>query len=535
MPPMAVTGFLPGYVSVMGPSQSLREHCRVWGGSWWRDVSDVIMQLHVDDGGDPSWEWSSRDDTNDGGLNRYRGSESARSREWFSRRNLLKTVATTTSLLSLPLSSSNAHAQSVNPTSNIPNEHAAKKNRPRLASAYYKNPPVTAPDYGRVFFPAFTPPFFQRATYRYDLVDPDTNKSPQTGMWALEQLLTFANVTATIRTNIIQLPTTEGDGKSDSPSLWVHGPLYPTGEYCHLLDELGTVKHVVLPCNAFEHKAAVKAFVDHYSETIESVWIAPGQYGPFGSSPGGNDLQNADSIEKMCKMGYRVDGILSDSSSTGRRPPWADYFEYKTLFVELKENAGPVSETAFFHKISKTLLTTDALVYIPSVLMSNSIFETYFTADNGKTVVRDDPFFWAKTVLQSVFLPLRYVEESDSFAGFEAIRERLVRAPILRGFNDARAPRETDDWIRGICHDWKFERIVTSHFASPILAGPDNVLDAFAFLPARKGVGQVDTRELPPISCQDWELLDGLNRVIADYKLGAAAVFDYHSDCARYI
>ena len=108
--------------------------------------------------------------------------------------------------------------------------------------------------------------------------------------WALEQLLTFANVSATVRTVVIKLQ----DG-----TLWVDGPQWPTGEYMALLDELGPVGHVVLPCVALEHKAPMAAFVKRYPKA--SVWIAPGQYGPFGEC--GLDAASA-------KMGYRVDGVF---------------------------------------------------------------------------------------------------------------------------------------------------------------------------------------------------------------------------------
>ena len=123
---------------------------------------------------------------------------------------------------------------------------------------------VSDPEAGRYYFPALTPPFQNRATYRYDL---------GRDAWALEQLLTFANVTATIRCNVVRLQKTGG--------LWVHSPQWPTGEFCSLLNDIGgPVEHVVLPCNAFEHKAPMKAFIKKYPNV--NVWIAPGQYGPLG-------------------------------------------------------------------------------------------------------------------------------------------------------------------------------------------------------------------------------------------------------------
>ena len=138
----------------------------------------------------------------------------------------------------------------------------------------------TLPNEGRsVFPPPFLPPINDRATYRYSL-GRDT--------WALEQLIAFANVTATIRTNVVKL---------NNGRLWVCGPLWPTDEYCKLLDELGQVSDVVLPVNALEHKAPMKQFLAKYPEA--KVWVAPGQYGPFGECKTITADMSVDEMEKV--------------------------------------------------------------------------------------------------------------------------------------------------------------------------------------------------------------------------------------------
>jgi hypothetical protein len=429
------------------------------------------------------------------------------SKQW-NRRDVLQ--ITSSAVLGAPFLSPNKVAA----TANDDSTNAAT---PYLMKEYYAQDPTTAASYGRFFFPTLTPPFANRATYRYEL---------GRNAWALEQLLTFANVTATIRTNVIRLQ----DG-----GLWVHSPQWPTGEFCHLLDELGPVKHVVLPCNAFEHKAPVAAFCKRYPDA--SVWISPGQYGPFGSC--GLDISD-------CNMGYKVDGVLT----AGQSPPWLDELDYSTFYVSLPGNAGPVSEVAFFHRPSKTLVATDAVAFIPDGPAPN-IFTTYF--DNA---VVAEPTFWPRTVLQSVFLPLRTASRSANtninanantnaipagnpetldlyYPGFDAIRNRLIRAPILRGFNDARAPAETRAWIDTITitNKWKYDRIITCHFASPIAATPEMVRNTFSFLEEEEGTSNKNVRSEPPIACQDWELLNTLNDVIAQNKLGAPASFDYTRGC----
>ena len=355
----------------------------------------------------------------------------------------------------------------------------------------HSNAGVTAPQAGRFYFPTLTPPFLNRATYRYSL---------GRNAWAFEQLLTFANVTATIRTNVILL---------DSGGLWVHSPQWPTGEFMKLLDDLEhPVKHVVLPVNALEHKAPMKDFCRRFPDA--SVWISPGQYGLFGTC--GTKFTQ----ETSRNMGYRVDGILGDSN---HMPPWMDEFDIATLYVELPENAGPVSEVAFCHRPTNTLIATDAVVFIQDG-PAPEIFSTYFDESATKGAQ-----FWPKTVLQSVFLPLR-TDTSGNYPGYEALRGRLVRAPILRAFADARAPEAVREWVTTISSTFKFDRILTSHFASPIAAMPIDFKDAFGYL-----YDTVVDDKLPPIACRDWQLLESLNKGIESNKLGAPVMFDYTQGC----
>jgi hypothetical protein len=157
------------------------------------------------------------------------------------------------------------------------------------------------------------------------------------------------------------------------------------------------------------------------------------------------------------------------------------------------------------------------VVYIPSQAPQLDIFKTYF--DENKV---EDPSFWPKSVLQAVFLPLR-INDDGKYPGYEAIKDRLVRAPILRALNDARAPSETSEWVSRVA-SWEFDRILTCHFASPIMAQPRDFVKTFSYL-------QQDVEDLPPIACRDWELLEGLNQVIADKNLGAPATYDYKVGC----
>jgi len=380
---------------------------------------------------------------------------------------------------------------------NPPPQPSYATTAPYLVDEYFQIP-QTAPEFSRSYFPTLLPPIANRATYLHTL---------GRDMFALEQLLAFANVTASIRSTVVRLQSTG--------NLWVHSPQWPTGELCHLLDSLeGDVEHIVLPCNALEHKAPVGAFCKKYPNA--KVWISPGQYGPFGAC--GQDV-DFDETKTSKSMGYRVDGILGDAMEVP--PSWLNEFDMALLYVDLPENAGPVSEVAFCHRPSKTLIATDAVVFIPP--KAPPIFDTYFDAN---TIEEDT--FWPRTVLQAVFLPLR-IDPSGAYPGYIAIKNRLIRAPILRAFADARAPDAVREWVTKISRQSIFDRIVTSHFASPIAATPFDFASCFSYL--NNGGGGGTSTFLPPIECQNWELLEGLNKVIADYNLGAPASFDYKKDC----
>ena len=90
----------------------------------------------------------------------------------------------------------------------------SKSSTPKIVEALEV---TTNPTAGQFCFPALTPPFNKRATYRYTL---------GRSTWAFEQLLTFSNVTATIRSDVIKL---------ESGGLWINSPQFPTGELCALL------------------------------------------------------------------------------------------------------------------------------------------------------------------------------------------------------------------------------------------------------------------------------------------------------------
>ena len=211
-------------------------------------------------------------------------------------------------------------------------------------------------------------------------------------------------------------------------------------------------------------------------------------------------------------------------------PAWSELFDIEVLCVELPQNAGPVSECAFIHHSSKTLVVTDAVICVPPVpdIPIQPIFGTYFNQAS-----LSDQTFWPRTVLQAVFLPLRTETKESTgicYPGYEALTSRLVRAPILRAFADARAPESVRGWVDRIAGKTDFDRIVTAHFASPINAGPALFSKAFAHLDQSASLDKL-ALDLPPIACTDWSTLNTLNTFIDENNLGAPVVYDFQKGC----
>lgn len=226
----------------------------------------------------------------------------------------------------------------------------------------------------RLFFGNFLPPYGARDTVRTKVSE---------DIYLFEQPQTFVNVSVNIRSTVIRMK----DG-----GLFVHAPLAPTAEYVTQLKELGEVKYVVLPVTAVEHKQYMAAFVRQFPAA--KVYVAPGQY----SWP----------IE--LPLGFRVDGVLSDENRVAI--PFTDEVDYTGWFF--KPFAGSISEVAFFHKASRTLLVTDAVIYIdeqpPEVL-----------ARKGVKVP-----LWKKMALQACFLG------PPNLDTFEQIKQRLFVSPVIR-------------------------------------------------------------------------------------------------------
>ncbi|CDY34700.1 hypothetical protein HID58_044793 [Brassica napus] len=330
---------------------------------------------------------------------------------------------------------------------------------------------VTDGDRSKQFYINFTGfpfplgPFLNRRTIRTEAV------KGSIWMFEQEQALGFSSVSTNIRMTVIKLK---------SGGLWVHAPIAPTKECIQLIEELGApVEYIVLPTFAYEHKIFVGPFSRKFPKA--QVWVAPRQWSwPLNLPLEFFGIFRAKTIK---------DGDLST--------PWADEIEQKVLSSP-EVGIGPYVEVAFYHKRSRTLLVTDAVIFVPRKPPSSISSESLLaSAKNGLAVkilskgkqVPNDPVVdtpntrqkgWERMVLQILFLgPSNLLEPNASFA---QMSQKLIVSPIVKTLVFSKVPEKVRDWIEEIASDWRFKRIIPAHFEAPVNAGRSEFLAAFGFL-----------------------------------------------------
>ncbi|XP_069151070.1 uncharacterized protein [Solanum lycopersicum] len=274
-------------------------------------------------------------------------------------------------------------------------------------------------------FPFPLGPFLNRQTIRTEAVK-DT-------IWLFEQeqALGFSSVSTNIRMTVIKLKSGE---------LWVHAPIAPTKECIQLVKELGCpVKYIVLPTFAYEHKIFVGPFSRKFPKA--QVWVAPRQW----SWPLNLPLEFFGI--------FRAKTLKDADMST----PWADDIEQKVLSSP-EVGIGPYVEVAFYHKKSRTLLVTDAVIFVPttppdciskeSLLASAKNGLAVKLLSKGKEVpeeaVIDNKINrqkgWERMVLQILFLgPSNLLEPNASFA---QMSQKLIVSPIVKTLVFSKVPEK---------------------------------------------------------------------------------------------
>ncbi|KAK9699346.1 hypothetical protein RND81_08G168600 [Saponaria officinalis] len=314
-------------------------------------------------------------------------------------------------------------------------------------------------------FPFPLGPFLNRRTLRTEVI--------KDCIWSFEQeqALGFSSVSTNIRMTVIKLK---------SGGLWVHAPIAPTKECIQLITELGApVEYIVLPTFAYEHKIFVGPFSRKFPRA--QIWVAPRQW----SWPLNLPLEFFGI--------FRSKTLEDEDLST----PWSNEIEQKVLSSP-EVGIGPYVEVAFYHKRSRTLLVTDAVIFVPkqppecigkeSLLAAAKNGLAVKILSKGKQVpdepVLDNPMNrqkgWERMVLQILFLgPSNLLEPKAAFA---QMSQKLIVSPIVKTLVFSKVPEKVRDWTDRIARDWRFKRIIPAHFEAPIKAGRSEFLAAFAFL-----------------------------------------------------
>eukprot|EP00890_Picochlorum_soloecismus_P001277 jgi/Picsp_1/214/NSC_00213-R1_protein len=342
-------------------------------------------------------------------------------------------------------------------------------------------------------------------------------------MWTFEQpqSLGFSNVTTNVRMTVIKLK---------SGGLWVHAPVAPTSECIKLLKELeAPVEYIILPTFAYEHKIFVGPFSRKFPKA--QVFIAPRQWSwPINLPPQ--------------LFGIFAKGTLKNNDTD---TPWGDEIEQKVLVSSV--GIGPYIEVAFFHKRTKTLLVTDAVISVPSnpsplVEESNLIdaaksnfFVKVLAGDQANEPVNGVPLQpdtlttavkdlgWKRMALQILYIVPGDLRDPNK--GFAAIANKLIVGPILKTLVFSTEPELSKEWVDDICRSWNFRQIVPAHFTAPIKAGPKDLRNAFDFLYSQDaskpaglfGLFPSQTRSKAQYPEEDIKALDAAKRFLI--KVGA--------------
>jgi len=338
-------------------------------------------------------------------------------------------------------------------------------------------------------------------------------------VWTLDQFQGIFYVVVPIRMTVVRL---------EPRGLLVYSPVAPTPECVALVRELeerhGPVKYIVMSTvTGIEHKVFVGPFARRFPQA--QVYVTPNQWSFPLNLP-------------LPWLGLPRDRthLLPQNSA---QAPFADQVDY-ALLPPIDLGLGPFGETACFHRASRTLLLTDAIVAIPpeppAILQLDPFPLLFHARDTPADAMVDTPenrrqgwqrialfaFYFRPSTLQVAttgemlreakqapvrsrqyyfgFYPFRW--QPDWSQSFQALHNggQLQVAPILKTLIFNRGPAAVLDWAKAVA-TWQFERIIPAHLEAPIAATPAQFLEAFEFLRAAA------TDPPPPLPGADFELL----------------------------
>lgn len=396
----------------------------------------------------------------------------------------------------------------------------------------------------------------RRATVE-ECIIPDT-------MWTHDQVQGVVNVNVPVRQTTIKLK----DG-----GLWVHNPVAPTPQLLEMMHELeaehGPVRHIVLGTVALEHKATFGAFCRKFKKA--TVWVQPGQWAFPVNLPidALGVTQRGTLFRELPVPGRHVSNSIFKPTEKYGFPEWKDEIDYEVLGPFTFESVGAFSETAFYHKASKSLLVTDTVVSVdknpPPIIQEDPRALLFHARDNITEVVQDTPENrergWRRMVqFGLVFFPAqinvvgagealaeaRNIDPSmrnlgddavpwnlypwtwngsDDKFNFDTISEggKLFCPPILTKLILDREPIGTLAWVDRVCERFpEMKRIVPCHLNNNVHASANDFYHAFDSLRSTPA-NPVPQRALP----EDLALLQKASDILTDlHVVGPSLVCD---------
>lgn len=412
----------------------------------------------------------------------------------------------------------------------------------------------TAPGKGRGYVLGVVPiflavPFFHRATFRTEVVP--------NSVWTFEQRQGIGlglNTAVNVRMTAVRIKATGG--------LLLYSPVAPTGECVALVKELGgDVEHIVLGTTLFEHQQffapMCRAFPDATPHAAKGQWAWPiDVYSPVvGGLPGGRSI-------KACE-------VTSDEDA-----PLPRDFECLTLDLPPVGLDARLSftELAVFHRPSRTLLVTDAVVSVPRdpplAISQRDVLEWADDRNTAITGLRTLGLFgvrgkardyglksararvretsvaaaerlgWMRMCLTALYFGQRDVLRPEASFG-DLVRPGLLVPPVLGtlvygdGGNDD-AGAAAYDWAEDVARRFPFARVIPAHLAIVERADRRAWLRAFEpfrrrrpsggglldlLVPPRRSGGAARDENLPPATCyppSDAACLRSVRRFLVD-------------------
>jgi len=311
-------------------------------------------------------------------------------------------------------------------------------------------------------------------------------------VWSLEQLQGFINILINVRMTVVKLD--EG--------LLVYAPLAPTREALDHINRLeaqhGPVRYLILPVSAVEHKVFFGNFASNFPDA--EVWVSPGQW----SWPIPLPLS-------LLGLGFgRRIHILGEEKA-----PFESQVKVATLgpfSLNKQLSETQFVETCLYHVASKSMMVTDALVYVPREPLKICEKDPYGLIFHARD--RQDDYMansvekreegWFKTALLALYIRpscLDISNPNEPFIwnnwreAFDDTAERLMATPSLNQLVFRRFQPDVKRWL-DMVSKWDIERVIPSHFGVAEGVSTQEVITAFqgGFVSPgeSKGIGAVD-------------------------------------------